>query len=274
MSPRLPLTLRFVGVALAWMAAPGVVLGQHPARHVEEQTVYEIGAQLRCVVCQNLSVADSPSEMATQMRGVIKERLAMGERPEQVIRYFVDKYGGDPAALAPGIHALVGSSPWSRSRWHRLMALVLRDERGLGRHRSPRSTAMTERIRGRRRMTPSSSPWPPSHTRTGVHPWRAGPVATAPALRPTSRAPRAERKREQPQRTFEPRIRTLSDDEYEDCATIRARDRHCASERDLGPRPGSAASPARQRGQAWRHDRDRGFAAALGLRVGRRRHVR
>ena len=81
--------LLLVGLGLA----PLSVEAQHPARHVEEQAVYEIAAQLRCVVCQNLSVADSPSEMANQMRGVVRERLATGETPEQVIRYFVDKYG-------------------------------------------------------------------------------------------------------------------------------------------------------------------------------------
>ena len=86
-------TLVLVGCALIVSALAAPVFGQHPARHVEQQTVYEIASQLRCVVCQNLSVADSPSEMATQMRGVIKERLATGERPEQVVRYFVDKYG-------------------------------------------------------------------------------------------------------------------------------------------------------------------------------------
>jgi cytochrome c-type biogenesis protein CcmH len=60
---------------------------------VEERVVYEVASQLRCVVCQNLSVADSPSEMANQMRAIVRERLAAGERPEQVIQYFVDKYG-------------------------------------------------------------------------------------------------------------------------------------------------------------------------------------
>src|SRR5262249_9566043 len=48
---------------------------------------------LRCVVCQSLSVADSPSETANQMRGVIRERLAAGETPERIKTYFVDKYG-------------------------------------------------------------------------------------------------------------------------------------------------------------------------------------
>ena len=60
---------------------------------VSEDTVHEVAAQLRCVVCQSLSVADSPSETAHEMKGIIRERLAAGESPEQVRAYFVEKYG-------------------------------------------------------------------------------------------------------------------------------------------------------------------------------------
>ena len=70
-------------LAAAWVAEAAV----------NEDQVTAIATQLRCVVCQNLSVADSPSEMARQMRDVIRERLARGESPEQVVAYFVDKYG-------------------------------------------------------------------------------------------------------------------------------------------------------------------------------------
>jgi cytochrome c-type biogenesis protein CcmH len=73
------------------LAAPA--LGQPPATNVEDPRLYEVASQLRCVVCQNLSVADSPSEMAQQMRGIVRERLVAGDTPEQVIQYFVDKYG-------------------------------------------------------------------------------------------------------------------------------------------------------------------------------------
>jgi cytochrome c-type biogenesis protein CcmH len=80
-----PLTL-FLALALAVTSARG-------AAPVSEDTVHEIGAQLRCVVCQSLSVADSPSETANQMRAIIRERLAAGDSPDQVKAYFVEKYG-------------------------------------------------------------------------------------------------------------------------------------------------------------------------------------
>jgi len=60
---------------------------------VDENTVREIAGELRCVVCQSLSVADSPSETGHQMRAIIRERLAAGDTPEQVKAYFVEKYG-------------------------------------------------------------------------------------------------------------------------------------------------------------------------------------
>jgi cytochrome c-type biogenesis protein CcmH len=65
-----------------------------------EDQVREIAAQLRCPVCQNLSVADSPSELANQMRGVIRDRLRAGQTQEQIQAYFVEKYG-EWVLLAP-----------------------------------------------------------------------------------------------------------------------------------------------------------------------------
>ena len=148
---QLHLVLAVTALALVVMV-PAKALAQHPARHVEEQTVYEIAAQLRCVVCQNLSVADSPSEMALQMRGVIKERLAAGERPDLVIRYFVDKYG-DWILLSPprqGFSLLVWIFPFvAVAVGLGILALVLR--RWTRRRRpapeSPLDPAMSERIR-------------------------------------------------------------------------------------------------------------------------------
>ena len=62
------------------------------APQLEEQ-VRALAQELRCVVCQNLSVADSPSEMAQQMRAIIKEQLEAGKTPDEIKSYFVSKYG-------------------------------------------------------------------------------------------------------------------------------------------------------------------------------------
>ena len=96
---------RIVGVLFILIAMCGpasLVFAQQPAKpaEVSEQVVYEVASELRCVVCQNLSVADSPSEMAGQMRAIVRERLRAGESPAQVRAYFVDKYG-DWILLAP-----------------------------------------------------------------------------------------------------------------------------------------------------------------------------
>jgi cytochrome c-type biogenesis protein CcmH len=80
-------------VLVTVLVAAAPALAQPPATNVEDPRLYDVASQLRCVVCQNLSVADSPSEMAHQMRGIVRARLAAGDSPEQVIQYFVDKYG-------------------------------------------------------------------------------------------------------------------------------------------------------------------------------------
>ena len=84
-----------------------------PARVVPESEVHEVAGELRCVVCQNLSVADSPSEMARQMRAIVRERLEAGESPGEVVQYFVDRYG-EWILLAPrrrGFNLLVWLFP-------------------------------------------------------------------------------------------------------------------------------------------------------------------
>ena len=85
------------GLALGLLAAqPAAARSAAPAPAkgtVSEEAVHDVAAQLRCVVCQSLSVADSPSEIAHEMKDIIRERLAAGETPEQVQAYFVEKYG-------------------------------------------------------------------------------------------------------------------------------------------------------------------------------------
>ncbi len=138
-----------VALCLLLRAAPAPA--QQPSRPVDDQQVYEVASELRCVVCQNLSVADSPSEMANQMRAIVRERLAAGQTPAQVRQYFVERYG-DWILLAPprrGFTLLVWVAPLIAVLVGlALVALLVR--RWTGRRRPmppPVDAAMSERIR-------------------------------------------------------------------------------------------------------------------------------
>jgi cytochrome c-type biogenesis protein CcmH len=52
-----------------------------------------VASQLRCPVCQGLSIQDSPSELAQSMRAVVRDQLAQGKSPDEVKAYFISKYG-------------------------------------------------------------------------------------------------------------------------------------------------------------------------------------
>jgi cytochrome c-type biogenesis protein CcmH len=82
-----------VTALLALLAALVVVPAPAGAGVPTDREIDAVAGQLRCVVCQSLSVADSPSDMARQMRDVVRERLAAGETPDQVKAYFAERYG-------------------------------------------------------------------------------------------------------------------------------------------------------------------------------------
>jgi cytochrome c-type biogenesis protein CcmH len=135
-------------VALLIDAPFAPTLGAAP---VSEEVVYEVAAQLRCVVCQSLSVADAPSGTAHQMRAIIRERLAAGETADQAREYFVWRYG-EWILLSPrrsGFNLLVWGFPIAAIAVGLIVvALLLRRWTSRGRATSSAvDAAMSERIR-------------------------------------------------------------------------------------------------------------------------------
>jgi cytochrome c-type biogenesis protein CcmH len=53
----------------------------------------EVAALLRCPVCQGMSIADSPSEMAINMKAQVRELLSRGYSEKQILHYFELSYG-------------------------------------------------------------------------------------------------------------------------------------------------------------------------------------
>lgn len=60
----------------------------------EEAAARALMHELRCLVCQHQSIADSDADMAADMRAVVRERIAAGESPDAVKAYLVSRYGG------------------------------------------------------------------------------------------------------------------------------------------------------------------------------------
>jgi cytochrome c-type biogenesis protein CcmH len=59
----------------------------------QEQRAYEIGALLRCPVCQGMPIAESPSPMAQDMMKKVREQVQAGASQEDILTYFTQRYG-------------------------------------------------------------------------------------------------------------------------------------------------------------------------------------
>jgi cytochrome c-type biogenesis protein CcmH len=91
--------------ALAAVAARGPAPASTPA-----ERVHAIATGLRCPVCRDLSVADSPAPLARQMHNQIAEGLAAGKSPEAIRQEFVAAYG-ESVLLVPARRG-VGLVAW------------------------------------------------------------------------------------------------------------------------------------------------------------------
>ncbi|MBX6964263.1 cytochrome c-type biogenesis protein [Alcaligenes faecalis] len=81
----------------AWMASLWFLMpaaqAQSGAQGAQESVMLEIAAELRCLVCQNESIAASRAELAVDLRQQIMEQLGQGRSPDQIRTYMVDRYG-------------------------------------------------------------------------------------------------------------------------------------------------------------------------------------
>ncbi len=72
-----------LALATPWCAADAAL----------ERRVTALAEQLRCLVCQNQSIADSHAELAVDLRNQVREKLAQGMGDQQVVDFMVQRYG-------------------------------------------------------------------------------------------------------------------------------------------------------------------------------------
>lgn len=76
--------LLLAGAALAAGANDGAVL---------EKRVDHVAQQLRCLVCQNQSIADSHAQLALDLKKEARTQLSQGRSEQEVIDFMVQRYG-------------------------------------------------------------------------------------------------------------------------------------------------------------------------------------
>ncbi|MGW8136918.1 cytochrome c-type biogenesis protein [Sphingomonas zeae] len=96
----------------AGTAAPDYGNTQLPDPRAEAQARALMG-ELRCVVCQGQSIADSDADMAADMRALVRQRIARGESPEAIRYWLIERYGDYVSYDPPlsGATALLWTTP-------------------------------------------------------------------------------------------------------------------------------------------------------------------
>ena len=92
----------FVLLLALLMAQPALADSNLPPAHwanrqlpdaAQEAKAQALMEEIRCLVCQGQSIADSDAELAGDMRDLVRRRIAAGERPAEVRRWLVERYG-------------------------------------------------------------------------------------------------------------------------------------------------------------------------------------
>jgi cytochrome c-type biogenesis protein CcmH len=90
---RLVVSALAVLLVCAGLAHAGVAVEATPLPPAQEARAQAVMRSLRCLVCQNESIADSGADLARDLRQVVRERIAAGDTDDQVRAYMVRRYG-------------------------------------------------------------------------------------------------------------------------------------------------------------------------------------
>ena len=110
------------GLLLSTWSVHGIDIDE-PLQNPEQQALYErLTVEVRCLVCQNQTIADSNAPLAADLRREIREMVGQGQSEAEIKTFLTDRYGdfvlyrprfGGPSVLlwfAPGLFLLIGAA--------------------------------------------------------------------------------------------------------------------------------------------------------------------
>jgi cytochrome c-type biogenesis protein CcmH len=86
-------SVAFLGLALCLSVAQANEAAPASADPVLEARMLKIATELRCLVCQNQTIADSHADLAVDLRQQVREMLLKGMTDQQIAAYMTDRYG-------------------------------------------------------------------------------------------------------------------------------------------------------------------------------------
>ena len=87
--------MRWMAALLLWVPLMAMAQDARPTPEdpVANKRAVELAAQLRCLVCQNQSIAESNAELAVDLRRQIREQIEAGKTNAEITTYMVERYG-------------------------------------------------------------------------------------------------------------------------------------------------------------------------------------
>ena len=92
------LSILLTGLFLSF-AMTGVGLAQNntapsvSANPALEKKVLEVSNELRCLVCQNQTIADSNADLAVDLKNQVRQQLSEGRSKQEILKYMTERYG-------------------------------------------------------------------------------------------------------------------------------------------------------------------------------------
>jgi len=79
---------------LLWAGLGGAGVEYREFKNPEQQEAYEsLTSELRCLVCQNQTIADSNADLAADLRRQVYEMLEKGQSKDEVLKFMTERYG-------------------------------------------------------------------------------------------------------------------------------------------------------------------------------------
>lgn len=88
------MSLRSILLTLLLFCAPVLAIEPMPFKDIDEEVRFRtLAAELRCLMCQNQSLADSPSGIAQDLRREVLELMQQGLSDAEIKQHLVERYG-------------------------------------------------------------------------------------------------------------------------------------------------------------------------------------